>query len=580
MQRYRTHHLGALAELEPGTQLRVAGWVAKKRDHHRVLFLDLRDSHGTLQLVVEAGSSAFASAKSVSLESVLSVVGTLVARAQASRNAKSLLGHFELRVEELELLSPAAPLPFPIGHESTPEELRLRYRFLDLRGARQRANLELRSALIKSLRDRMTQAGFAEIQTPILTASSPEGARDFLVPSRTHPGKFYALPQAPQLFKQLLMVAGVDRYFQIAPCFRDEDARADRSPGEFYQLDVELAFVTQEDVFCAIEPVIAGVFQEFSSKAQDSAPFRRIRYEQALVAYGSDKPDLRNPLMARDLTELLRSCECGALSEAARSGSAVRGFRLPGAAAQPRRFFDGVAAHCAEPGAQHAHLTLGAPEKGALAKLPEATRQAITSALGGEPGDALLLVSTAASRIASLTHSLRAWCGEALGLCEPGAFRFCWVVDYPMYERDENTGKIEFSHNPFSMPQGGLAALTGDPLSVRAYQYDLVCNGVELSSGAIRNHDPEIMVRAFEIAGYTRAELERRFSGLFQAFHYGAPPHGGLAPGIDRMLMLLADEPNIREVIAFPMTQSGEDLLMGAPSTVSEAQLRELHLLK
>jgi aspartyl-tRNA synthetase len=578
MHRYRTHRLAELCAVEPGTRLRVAGWLAKKRDHRGVLFLDLRDAHGSLQLVLEAGSEGFAIAQSLTLESVVCVTGTLVARSGVSRNAKLATGHIELRVEVLEVLSTALALPFPIGLDTTPEELRLKHRYLDLRGARQHKNLELRSAFIQSLRQRLSAARFLEIQTPILTASSPEGARDFLVPSRIHPGKFYALPQAPQIFKQLLMVAGVDRYFQIAPCFRDEDARADRSPGEFYQLDIELAFVTQDDVFAAIEPIVAGVFREFSSRSSDSAPFRRIRHEDSLVAYGSDKPDLRNPLTALDMTQFALDTNSGAFSESARAGLRLRGLRLPGGAARPRRFFDQLMELCGRHATLYAYLSLGAQAKGALAKLPEATRQGLATELGAETGDALLLMAAPLDRIASTTHALRAWCGEALGLCERDAFRFCWVIDYPMYERDPKTDEIDFSHNPFSMPQGGLAALSGDPLAVRAYQYDLVCNGVELSSGAIRNHQPDIMVRAFEIAGYERSALEQRFSGLFQAFHYGAPPHGGLAPGIDRMLMLLAEEPNIREVIAFPMTQRAEDLLMGAPSEVSEAQLRELHL--
>jgi len=578
MHRYRTHHTSAVTEAMVGSRVRLAGWIAKKRDHHGVVFLDLRDARGTLQLVVEVDSAAFASARSLSLESVVSVTGSVVRRSEASRNARLATGGIELRAETLEVLSAAAPLPFALDASKTPEELRLKHRYLDLRGARQRQNLELRSALIASLRRRMVAADFMEIQTPILTASSPEGARDFLVPSRLHPGKFYALPQAPQLFKQLLMVSGVDRYFQIAPCFRDEDARADRSPGEFYQLDVELSFVTQADVFSAIEPIIAGIFAEFSRHPSDHAPFCQIRYEQALVGYGSDKPDLRNPIVGVALDGFARGAECGAISEAARSGHAVRGFRLPGAAARPRRFFDALATVCAEREALHGHLTLGDPEKGALGKLATATRQALRAELGAVAGDALLLVAAKPDRIPGLTATLRTLIGTELGLCEIGAYRFCWVVDYPMFERDAASGAIAFSHNPFSMPQGGLEALQGDPLAVRAFQYDLVCNGIELSSGAIRNHVPEIMRRVFEIAGYSRAELEARFSGLFQAFHYGAPPHGGLAPGIDRMLMLLADEPNIREVIAFPMTQGAEDLLMGAPSKVSDAQLRELHL--
>ena len=577
MSRYRTHHIRALTELAIGSEVRLCGWVAKKRDHHGVLFLDLRDAHGTLQLIVESSAAVFERALALSLESVVSVTGRLVQRTEASRNERLATGHLELALETLEVLSAAAPLPFAIGG-TTSEELRLEHRYLDLRGARQKKNLLFRSAFIASLRRRMVEASFLEIQTPILTASSPEGARDFLVPSRLHPGKFYALPQAPQLFKQLLMVAGVERYFQIAPCFRDEDARADRSPGEFYQLDVELAFVTQDDVFAAIEPIIAGVFTEFSSQPTDSAPFRRMTYEDALIGYGSDKPDLRNPLCAKATDELVQSHDCGALSQAARAGYAVRGFRLPGAAEQPRRFWDAIAECCEARSAVRAHLTLGATEKGALSKTAESTRQALCARLEARPGDALLLVAASADQIASLTATLRARLGAALGVCEGSAYRLCWVVDYPLFERDRDTGAIGFSHNPFSIPQGGLDALAGDPLQVRAYQYDLVCNGIELSSGAIRNHSPEIMQRVFEIAGYSREELQRRFSGLFQAFQYGAPPHGGLAPGIDRMLMLLADEPNIREVIAFPMSQGAEDRMMGAPAAVSEAQLRELHL--
>jgi len=578
MHRYRTHHTSSVSAVAPGTRVKLAGFVASKRDHRGVLFLDLRDASGTLQLVVEASSPAFTAAREVPVESAVSVMGRVVERAPASRNPKLETGAIELALDGLEVLGRAATLPFPIDGTGTPEELRLEYRYLDLRGARLKRNLELRAALLHSLRERMWRAGFLEVETPILTASSPEGARDFLVPSRVHPGKFYALPQAPQIFKQLLMVAGVDRYFQIAPCFRDEDARADRSPGEFYQLDMELAFVTQEDVFAAIEPILAGVFRELSGQTQDAPPFRRIPYAEALLGYGSDKPDLRNPLRAEDLTAFALAQHCGAVSEAAQTGEAVRGLRLPKAADELRRFFDGCAGACHDSGGRSAHLTLGTPEKGALAKLEPSTRRTLADRLQAEPGDALLLFSAPPERIAKVTHAVREHCGRALDLCEKDCFRFCWVVDYPMYERDASSGKIEFSHNPFSMPRGGLDALAGDPLAVIADQYDLVCNGVELSSGAIRNHDPVVMLRAFELAGYTRLEVERRFRGLFRAFHFGAPPHGGLAPGIDRMLMLLAGEPNIREVIAFPLTQRGEDLMMGAPSEVSPAQLRELHL--
>jgi len=544
--------------------------------------VDLRDHYGVTQCVFTPESAAFKVAEGLRFESVISIAGRVIARTPENVNPALPTGFVEVAVDDIQVLSAAETLPFQVaGTQEIPEDQRLRYRFLDLRRDKIHANIVLRSKVIASIRRRMHEQGFLEFQTPILTSSSPEGARDYLVPSRIHPGKFYALPQAPQQFKQLLMVAGFDRYFQVAPCFRDEDARADRSPGEFYQLDVELSFVTQDDVFAAIEPVLAGVFREFSDWQVTDAPFPRIPYDDAIAMYGTDKPDLRNPLKAVDVTDVFRGSEFAVFARAVESGAVVRAIRVPGAADRSRSFFDktvGLAETLGLGGL--AYIVASETPKGPLAKyLPEARRDQLFQAVGVQPGDAIFFVSGSSKGLMRPIEGLRAHLAKELGLVEPNAYRFCWVTDFPFYERDPETQQIAFSHNPFSMPQGGLEALNGqDPLSIKAYQYDIVCNGVELSSGAIRNHRPDIMLRAFEIAGYGVDEVEKRFGGMLRAFRFGAPPHGGLAPGIDRIVMLLAHEPNLREVIAFPMTQNAEDLLMGAPSPVSDKQLRELHI--
>ncbi len=584
MHAYRSHTCGQLRLADAGQTARLSGWVHSKRDHGGLLFLDLRDRYGITQCVFPAGSPAFETADRLRVESVVTVTGEIVPRSPATINPKLATGEIELRVADLEVQSAADVLPIQVaGEERFPDELRLRYRFLDLRRERVQRNMLLRAGVIASIRHRMIEQGFTEFQTPILTASSPEGARDFLVPSRNHPGTFYALPQAPQQFKQLAMVAGLDRYFQIAPCFRDEASRADRSPGEFYQLDFEMSFVTQEDVFATLEPVMAGVFEEFGGgRAVTPTPFPRIPYDQAMLEYGSDKPDLRNPLRVTDVTEAYRGSGFALFARIAGQGGVVRAIRAPGAAAQPRSFFDKLNAGARDQGAGGLGWIAweGDEARGPIARNLEPERlAAVQQATGAQPGDAVFFAAGPPAEAAKFAGAVRTRLAEELGLIEPGAFRFCWITDFPMYELNEETKQIDFSHNPFSMPQGGLDVLnTQDPLTIKAYQYDIVCNGIELSSGAIRNHRPDIMVRAFELAGYTAADVEARFGGMLNAFRYGAPPHGGSAPGIDRIVMLLADEPNIREVILFPLNQQGEDLMMGAPAPVSPERLRELHL--
>ncbi|NKB58905.1 MAG: aspartate--tRNA ligase [Alphaproteobacteria bacterium] len=584
MHTYRTHTCGELRAEQNGVAGRLSGWIDRKRDHGNLLFIDLRDNAGITQVVVDVSSPLFVQIEPLPLESVITVTGPVVLRSAETINPNLPTGEIELQIETIEVQSVAEALPMPVNQDAGyPEDIRLRYRFLDLRREEMHRNILLRSNVIASIRRRMVDAGFTEFQTPILTATSPEGARDFLVPSRMHPGKFYALPQAPQQFKQLFMVAGFDRYFQIAPCFRDEDARADRSPGEFYQLDIEMSFVTQEDVFDAIEPVLGGVFEEFADgRSVTPQPFPRIPFDEAMLKYGSDKPDLRIPIEIVDVTDAFRGSDFKIFAQAIEKGSVVRAIPAPGGGAKPRSWFDNMndwARKEGAPGLGYIVFEDGGG-KGPIARNLDADRvQAIRTATGLSDGDAVFFAAGAPGEAAELAGKARNKFGEDLDLCEKDAFRFCWVIDYPMYEMDKESGRIEFSHNPFSMPQGGMEALENeDPLAIKAYQYDIVCNGVELSSGAIRNHRPDIMFKAFEIAGYDQTAVETQFSGMLNALKYGAPPHGGSAPGIDRIVMLLADEPNIREVVAFPMNQQAEDLLMGAPATVEAERLKELHI--
>jgi aspartyl-tRNA synthetase len=566
-----------------GSSVKLSGWVYRKRDHGNLLFVDLRDHYGITQVVVDRDSQAFKLIEGIKLESVICIDGEVRARGADRVNPEIPTGEIEVKATGVALLSEASEVPFPIfGNSEYPEEMRLKNRFLDLRREKLHANIVLRSQVIASLRRRMIDEGFTEFQTPILTASSPEGARDFLVASRIHHGKFYALPQAPQMFKQLLMVAGFDRYFQIAPCFRDEDARADRSPGEFYQLDFEMSFVTQEDVFGAIEPVLSGVFDEFSrGRSVTPPPFPRITYKDSMLKYGSDKPDLRNPIEISDVTEIFKNGSFAVFAKAIESGSVVRAIPAPEAGTRARSFFDSANQWSRDEGyAGLAYINFKGGEGGGIAKNlgPERVAQLVAK-MGLGPNDGVFFACDKPSTAAKLAGLVRTRVGTELGLIEQNAFKFCWIVDFPMYEWDEVEQRVIFSHNPFSMPQGEMEALeTMNPLDILAYQYDIVCNGIELSSGAIRNHKPEIMYKAFDIAGYDRSVVDEKFKGMITAFKYGAPPHGGSAPGVDRIVMLLADEPNIREVILFPMNQKAEDLMMGAPSYVSEKQLRELRI--
>ena len=581
MHTYRTHTCGELRSQHVGSVVRLSGWLRNRRDHGGVYFIDLADHYGITQLVVAPGSQMYDRVTRLPKETVIRADGTVVAREEGKVNPAMATGEVEVRATEIEVLGPTEPLPFNVFPETAvPEDLRLTYRFLDLRRSKMHANILLRSRVISSIRHRMVDLGFLEYQTPTLTASSPEGARDFLVPARRHPGKFFALPQAPQMFKQIIMVSGFDRYFQIAPCYRDEDARADRSPGEFYQLDLEMSFVTQDDVFAALEKLFTGLFQEFApARVMTPAPFPRITYDDVMRRYGTDKPDLRNPMEICELTGLFATSGFKAFA-----GKTVRAIRIPEGAKQSRSFFDKLEERAKTEGAAGLAWLLveeGNSLKGPITKFlkPEEIAE-IVSQTGSKPGDAIIFLSdTDTAKVCRILAGLRTHLGQLLNLIEQDVYRFCWIVDFPMYEFDSEHGKIDFSHNPFSMPQGGLDALnTQDPLTIKAFQYDIVCNGYELSSGAIRNHHPEIMYRAFEIAGYERSEVDQRFRALINALKYGAPPHGGIAPGIDRIVMLLADEPNIREVIMFPMNQNAEDLMMNAPNTVRPEQLRDLHI--
>ena len=579
MHIYRTHTCADLRADDVGTTIRLSGWINRKRDHGQLVFIDLRDHYGVTQCVADSSDETFSMVEQIRNESVVTITGTVVKRSEDTVNKSLPTGEIEVRIETFSIQSAAEVLPLQVNaDEDAGEDTRLRYRYLDLRRSRQHSNIMLRAQIIQSIRGRMVDQGFTEFQTPILTASSPEGARDFLVPSRIHPGKFYALPQAPQQFKQLVMVSGFDRYFQIAPCFRDEDSRADRSPGEFYQLDLEMSFVEQDDVFAAVEPVIGGVFEEFTSE-DVVTPFQRITFADAMLKYGSDKPDLRIPIEIQDVTDVFRGSGFSIFANAVEKGSVVRA--IPGPGCGSRSLADRMNAWAQGEGAPGmGYIIYGEGEaRGPVAKaLGEDKAIALRDQLGLKDGDAVFFACAAESDAASLAGKARVKIADDRDLRSPG-FAFCWIVDFPMFERDETTGEVVFSHNPFSMPQGGLEALeTMDPLDIKAWQYDLVCNGVELSSGAIRNHLPEVMYKAFQIAGYGPEVVDSKFPGMINAFRYGAPPHGGIAPGIDRIVMLIANEPNIREIILFPMNGKAEDLMMAAPSEVGDEQLRELHI--
>ncbi len=591
MAKYRTHNCNELKESDEHKDVMLAGWINRKRDHGNVLFIDLRDHYGVTQCVIEkTNTKLLKEFESLRAESVIKIDGKVIKRDKETINESLATGKIEISVDALEVLSAANELPMPVfGENDYPEEIRLKYRFLDIRREELHNNIVLRSSIISYIRELMSEAGFLEMQTPILTASSPEGARDYLVPSRIHPGKFYALPQAPQQFKQLIMAGGFDKYFQIAPCFRDEDARADRSPGEFYQLDIEMAFVEQDDVFNAIEPVLSSVFKKFSNFKVTDLPFPRITYKEAMKKYATDKPDLRNPIEVCDITQEFSddNVEFKAFKKVIDAGGRVLGIPAPKSSMQPRSFFDNLN--------NWAKKEMNAPGlgyiifeeidgiltgKGPIAKfIPSNIQLEIAKKANLNSGDSIFFACDKGKLVYDIAAAARNKIGEILDLIEKDVFRFCWIIDFPMYEQDRDTGKIDFSHNPFSMPQGGLEALeNSDPLDVLGYQYDIVCNGIELSSGAIRNHMPEIMYKAFEISGYTKKQVQDKFGGMINAFSYGVPPHGGIAPGIDRIVMLLAQEKNIREVILFPMNQQAEDLMMLAPAEVDMKTLDELSL--
>ncbi|MFC3097896.1 aspartate--tRNA ligase [Alteraurantiacibacter palmitatis] len=585
MHLYRTHTCAALGAANVGETVRLSGWVHRKRDHGGVLFVDLRDHYGITQIVADSDSAALPVLEGLRLESVVTIDGEVKARDAATVNPTLSTGQIEVFARGVKVLSRAEELPLPVaGEQEYPEDIRLRYRFLDLRRETLHANIVTRTKIISEMRRRMEAAGFTEYSTPILTASSPEGARDFLVPSRIHAGKFYALPQAPQQYKQLLMVAGFDRYFQIAPCFRDEDPRADRLPGEFYQLDLEMSFVTQEEVWETMEPVIGGVFEAFAKgkPVTPSGSFPRIPYAKAMLDYGSDKPDLRNPIIIKDVTEHFTDSGFGIFAGIVAGGGTIRAIPAPGAGAGSRKFFDDMnnwARGEGYSGLGYINIKDGVPGGPIAKNHGEERTAALIAALGLGPDDGVFFAAGKEEQAAKLAGLARTRVAEQLDLIDKDRFELCWIVDFPFYEWDEENKKVEFSHNPFSMPQGGMEALTTqDPLTIKAFQYDLVCNGYEIASGSIRNENPETMVKAFEITGLTQADVEERFGGLYRAFQYGAPPHGGMAAGVDRIVMLLCGAQNLREITLFPMNQRAEDLLMGAPSLAEPKQLRELHI--
>ena len=583
MNKYRTHTCGELAEIDIGQLVTISGWIHRKRDHGNLLFIDLRDHYGITQCVIESDSRIFADIEKIRHESVITIQGEVVKRSEETINSDIKTGKIEIKITSFGLLSHSDELPLNVfGDQEYPEETRLKYRFLDLRRERMHNNIVLRTKIISNIRKSMEKAGFSEFHTPILTSSSPEGARDFLVPSRMHPGKFYALPQAPQLFKQLIMISGFDRYFQISPCFRDEDPRADRSPGEFYQLDIEMSFVEQKDVFSTIEPIVLEVFSKNSNFTISDKPFVQIPYSEAMLKYGIDKPDLRIPIELTDVTDTFTDSNFKIFSNAIKSGSVVRAIPVPSAASQPRSFFDSMNdwAQKEHGAAGLGYIIFGDKPTGPIAKNLSSDRiDMIRKKANINNGDAVFFSCAKSNEAALLAGAARIEIASKLDLIEENTFRFCWITDFPLFEYNEESKKIEFGHNPFSMPKGGMDALrVSNPLEIVSNQYDLVCNGTELASGAIRNHIPEVMIAAFEIAGYDASEVKKRFGGLYNALHYGTPPHGGLAFGLERILMLIANEKSLREVVLFPMNQKGEDLLMSAPASVSKSHLKELSI--